>query len=537
MKKKSLVIQVLFILVSVFTFKHASANNIQVSTPSFKNFNSSLQEVNIVCNVTWDNSWRNNINYDAAWLFVKYRVDKGEWKHARLSSTVANYTVPNNASLITVPDGGGVFIQRALDASNSTFTVSNLELSWPYGAQGVLDNANLEVKVFALEMVHVPAGSFYLGNGTVQSGSSFYQSGLSNTPYLVNSESLIVVDNVAPNATIQSALGITHGLWANGFSGNVTTDNYDTIPSAFPKGFNAFYCMKYELTQSGYVDFLNTLNYTQQANHTISSPSAARGTAALILNNGNRNGIDIMTPGINSSRPAVYGCNLDGDTIFNENNDGAFIACGGLSWTDLGAYLDWAALRPMTEFEFEKASRGPNYPVNYEYAWGDSTISQVIFSSNGGLDNSGTPSEGIKNINYGSSGNGALLTTMSGMGSPLRVGIFASHENNANNRRQSGATYYGIMEMSGNIIERCVTIFNKPIGRKYEGTHGDGNLSVDGYADAPTWPLNDALGIGFRGGSYNFSNSVHRTSARNYINPPIATREIYSGGRGVRTNP
>ncbi|MCS7153885.1 MAG: hypothetical protein NZ989_08070, partial [Bacteroidia bacterium] len=43
-------------------------------------------------------------------------------------------------------------------------------------------------------------------------------------------------------------------------------------------------------------------------------------------------------------------------------------AMGNLSYTDLLSYLDWAGLSPMTEFEYEKACRGPNIPIAGEYA-------------------------------------------------------------------------------------------------------------------------------------------------------------------------
>lgn len=536
MKKNKIL---LFLLLTSFSFlfTHESiANNIQVSTPRFTGYNSADQIVRIKCDVSWENSWRDSTNYDAAWLFVKYRINNGDWHHAKLSNNLADFSVPTGTTLLTVPDGSGVFIHRTNNASNSNFVVSDLELNWPYSNNNVPNDVNLEVKVFALEMVYIPQGPFYIGNGAVASGSSFYVSGATNLPYEINSESLIVIDNVPPTPLIQSNLGVTNGLWASGFIGNATTDPYDTVSSLFPKGFNAFFSMKYEITQSGYVDFLNTLTYSQQASRTISSPSSAAGTAALLLNNSNRNGIDIMVSGIAPNQRAIYACNLDDDNNFNELNDGAFIACNGLSWADVGAYLDWAALRPMSEFEFEKICRGPNLPIHHEYAWGDSSLSVTTYG-NGGLDNPGMPNETIKNNNYGSLGNAAMQSTMTNFSSPMRVGIFASHPINNNNRRLSGASYYGVMEMTGNVLERCVTIFNKPFGRTYTGAHGDGVLSQDGHFNVLNWPGNDANGISFRGGSFNFSTTIGRVSNRSFTSPVSPIRYLYAGGRGIRTAP
>lgn len=532
MKKKTLALHLLFVLFNLLSVTSAIANNIQVSTPTFTGYNSSSQVVNVACSVSWDNSWRNATNYDAAWVFVKYRINKGEWQHAILSSTVADYSVPNGTTLVTVPDGGGVFLHRSSNASNSTFSVSNLQLSWPYGSNNVPNNANLEVKVFALEMVYVPQGAFFVGNGATQTGNSFYVAGLSTASFPINSEARIVVDNLAPSATLQANLGITQALWSNGFIGNAIGDPYDSIPATFPKGFKAFYCMKHELTQSAYVDFLNTLNYTQQSNRTISSPLSAAGTAALILSNGTRNGIDIMTPGIAFGKPAVYACNLDGDNNFNENNDGAFVPCNGLSWADLGAYLDWAALRPMTEFEYEKACRGTGSAYTNEYAWGDDSLTSVGYTSVT-FDSAGTPSEFIKSNYYGPLGNAVSANT----NFPLRVGIFSDNASNNNNRRSSGATIYGCLDMSGNVLERCITIFSKNVGRLFIGTHGDGLLSVDGDCNTTTWPTNNAEGIGFRGGAFNYANSTSRVSFRNFVSPITPTRVPAAGGRGVRTAP
>jgi hypothetical protein len=73
----------------------------------------------------------------------------------------------------------------------------------------------------------------------------------------------------------------------------------------WPNGFNAFYCMKYEVSQQGYVDFLNTLTYTQQVTRTANAPKhRLRERGALISSITNRNGIDIQTPGVASTTPA-----------------------------------------------------------------------------------------------------------------------------------------------------------------------------------------------------------------------------------------
>ena len=119
--------------------------------------------------------------------------------------------------------------------------------------------------------------------------------------------------------------------------------------------------MKYEVTQQGFVDFFNTLTYTQQDN--LTNPSHAAGSAVFSGGGGFRNGVRIQTPGGASTTPAVSACNLNGNTIYGEATDGKDIACNEMSWNAFTAYLDWSGLRPMTELEYEKACRGTAAPV------------------------------------------------------------------------------------------------------------------------------------------------------------------------------
>lgn len=511
------------------------ANNIQVSNTRFTSFDSINQTVKVSCTVSWDNSWRNNTNYDAAWIFVKYRENKGVWKHATLSNIPAHHIVPNNAEVVCPNDGKGVFLQQNANSSNGSVSF-NIALNWNYAVDGVSNTSGLDVQVYALEMVYVPQGAFTAGNGTTAAANSFQLGGNSTVSYLISSEAGIAVDDQPASQAVLNA-GYPNTLWAAGFSGNVIADAFDTIPATFPKGFKAFYCMKHELTQKAYVDFLNTLTYAQQEARTVTAPSSSAGTGALSSTNASRNGIDIMIPGVSPAKPAVYANNLNGNTIYNQDStDGAFIACNFLSWADLAAYLDWSALRPMTEFEFEKACRGNSTPVGLEYAWGSTLLTTASYSANNGLENAGGINEGIRSQNFSNNLGNAVLSSTFGTG-PLRVGIFAANANSNNSRLLTGATVFGIMEMSGNIHERCVTIFNRPIGRQFTGTHGDGNLTESGDANPSTWPGTDALGIGLRGGSYSNSSSAARVSSRALIATISANRANNFGGRGVRTAP
>ncbi len=480
----------------------AWSNNVVVSNTSLIGQDAVNNFTFVQFNITWENSWRDAGNHDASWVFVKFSVDGGAtWNHATLA--ISGHMGPGGSTIDTPNDGKGVFIFR--DAVGSgTITLNGVQLKWDYGTDGVSDDATVQVKVIAIEMVYIPEATFSVGSGGTEDGHFFEGGG--NNPFQISSEAELPVGNAAGQL-----------FYVPSTSGN-SGDAAGPIPSTFPKGFNAFYMMKYEITQEQYKDFLNCLTFDQQNTRTQTSPDDPAGTAALFDTNLDRNGIDIQTPGTASTTPAVYANNLDDDTNFNEANDGQNIACGLLSWLDGSAYADWAGLRPMTELEFEKACRGDQTPVVDEFAWGTANIASSAYT----LANPGAANENI-NTNYATSagvGNASYNTTDGDIDGPLRVGIFAGNAENTIDRRvRSGAGFYGNMEMSGNVFEQLVTIGNAA-GRGFLGTLGDGSLSVAGNATNGDWPgfiageVTGGAGSGIRGGGWFDIISLLRVSDR-----------------------
>jgi formylglycine-generating enzyme required for sulfatase activity len=425
------------------------------------------------------------------------------WEHASLDATANNHTIPVGSTISVPSDSTGAFIYWSADSLGNV-RHTNVQLRWQYGINGVADDAVIQVQVFAIEMVYVPQGSFAAGSGGGEA-SAF----------------TLTTINTATATTVPSGSGGFSGSAEGGYpSGQTAPAN-----ASWPNGYDAFYCMKYEISQGDYRDFLNTLTYTQQISR-AASVTGAPGTAAL--SNSDRNGLDIMTSGVAATFiPAMYGCNLNGNSTYNESADGEWIACNFLSWMDGCAYVDWAGLRPMTELEYEKACRGGQAPVANEYAWGSTSITQATSISSGGANNE--TSTGA-NCAYGNE------VSVQG---PLRVGAFAG---GATTRAQAGATYYGIMEMSGNLWERAVTIGNAD-GRGFTGVHGNGRLSAAGHANQTSWPglssgeVTGASGSGFRGGSWFNDASRAGVSDRNGAASADTARYSGSGFRGVRVFP
>jgi len=493
--KFSLLVFCLVILLPVLL----AANNIAVSNPVLTAPVIADKYVKVQFNLSWENSWRASSgpsNWDAAWVFVKYRVSGGDWQHATLHSSGHSGGTGTSTTVTPAADGTGAFIYRD-SVGSGAFAITGAQLRWDYGVNGVADNAVVDIRVFAIEMVYVPQGAFALGSGGKEVGG-FYKYPTTTNTYSVSSEAEITVGTGAGNLYYPYELG---------YSG----DRTGPVPAAFPKGYNAFYCMKYEISQQQYVDFLNSLTTTQASNRYSFSSS------------GWRYGILVAS--------GVY-------TTFNP-----YVACNYLSWMDGAAYSDWAGLRPLTELEYEKACRGTLTPEYYEYAWGEGGIA----GWSGGeynLSNVGANNEGIATNYSTGAGNANWHRTNSGyydLLGPMRVGIFAANSSNSG-RVTAGASYYGIMELSGNLWERPVTIGNVT-GRGFTGLHGNGALSINGYANVTAWPglsseeVTGAIGAGFRGGSWQAYESHLRVSGRGSAANTLTDRHVGYGFRAARLGP
>lgn len=92
----------------------------------------------------------------------------------------------------------GAFLYRSANGQG-TFSSNQMQLQWNYGADGLNDNDVVEVKVFAIEMVWIPTGDFYLGDGGSQPGR--YKAGSTlNDPFLVTTDGYTLNTNTSTSA-------------------------------------------------------------------------------------------------------------------------------------------------------------------------------------------------------------------------------------------------------------------------------------------------------------------------------------------------
>lgn len=569
-----------------------AANNLQVSSATLIDADPLDGVAFVQFDINWENSWRTSAapnNWDAAWVFVKFKVGASDPTLSGVNSTGATLTVASTANLrvgmpvhliagpgtilpgtvitavvsanqITVspaptapltastiicvriwehaylgnngthfaPAGTtltvgqsvtgpplppanvsvGAFIHRSTDGSG-TFSAQGVQLLWPHGQQGVNIGTTVDVCVHATEMVRVPTGSYYAGG----SGTNALRRGESGTtPYQVTDEVYIPYD--APGSIL--TLGISYG----------GPGLYNEFGSGFPKGYEGFYCMKYEITQAEYASYLNKLTRAQQ------SVSVATNILLGVSNTANQyvmSNTAIMTNRASIRCPASFdpllplnfSCDANGNGIGDESDDGQWTSANYINAPNALAYLDWCGLRPMSEMEFEKACRGSAAPGGGDLAWGAGAITlptsqSAIHTSSENVDNTSNSSYNALAPNAG----------------PFRAGMFAEP---GATRLSAGASYYGIMDLSGNVAEYTISaaylslVFNR-------FAHGDGVLNSNGSHNAFP-PVDGFTGYAPRGGSWSSIVQDQRVADRRTMSPFNTTRFADRGARGVRRAP
>ncbi|NJC25681.1 SUMF1/EgtB/PvdO family nonheme iron enzyme [Neolewinella antarctica] len=475
---------------------YVAANNIRVSNVELVSQANGIATFEY--DLAWDNSWRLSdgpANWDAAYVFFVVSINDGpfekifDYEVTYPTGFVAIDTIGDAPNLFG-PKRFGHMVHRAADGGG-TANMTDVVMEWNYEAGGYDGNSSIDLRVFATEMVYVPEGPFTVGNGTEPAFEASFAtySGTTEDTFFsstrINSNDPI---RLFPTGFLQFGLG-----FAEGFGGDRTERTYG---EDFPKGFTPFYCMKYEVSQQQWVDFFNTLNPAQQDALDVTGPLGKNTNAEQ-----SRNGVSWLPGSAATTTLPDVPMNYIPNDFYS-------------------TYLQWAGLRPLTELEYEKAARGPITPIGGEYAWGNPTIAVTSYI----LQSAGTPAEQISNPSS-SFGNASYGQTS---GNPLRNGIFAASAPTPS-RTVSGGSYYGIMELSGNLYERAISLGN-PSTSTYAGFHGRGELDVDGTL-SPYFPITD--GLAFRGGSFQSFPAELRFASRRF-GTFAGTPSLQSNGiRGV----
>lgn len=450
------------------------------------------------------------------------------WNHGHLSTVSADHKAPAGMTIEATDDGMGVFLHRAkANPGAGPTSVKGIVLKWKAPAEMEFP---VRVWVHATEMIYVPQGAFELGDPEGLSGpvGCFHASrpevghaGARRWTWKVENEDAIPVCDIKDKPMQPKLTWDNRGQW--GERGD--------IPAHFPKGYKAFYCMRRQLTQGEYTDFINSL---QGHAKTCRFPYGGQGYYRYTM---------FKTEG------GLRAC-----TRPNRANN-------WVNWPDSLAYLWWAGLRPMTEMEYEKACRGFAPAVPGEYAWGTTMLEQAnvikgdeasdeVVTGNSNLDNPYQTLQG---------GDGSIgpvrddAFTLPGTGpaeerdkSGYAVFVDDNKEQFVSSyaggtRQSAGSSYWGIMALTGNLWEFVITAGNDE-GRAFCGEHGTGELKYLGIpkeedVKEAAWPWIDAKGIGFRGGSWYTCIGRGMVSDRGFGSglEDYVDRSHDTGFRGART--
>ena len=426
----------LLVVTMVLAAMPVAAGGIRVENVVFFAPRESPDVMRATFDISWENAWRNDRNHDAAWVFLKLQREDGSYIHIRVA--------PEGHRIIQLPgrpriegeiahvDGGtGIFVRPS--------ERHRRDVAWRVSVDfhpDDIDEALVTgvIRVFAIEMVYVPEGPFEIGDSDATSVGfgSYYEAGPGGTPrarFRVDSERAVAV---GPEE------GRLHYVAAE-----YVGDAQGPVPAAFPKGYTAFYVMKYELSQGQYVAFLNSLAagvVAERVNFLDETYYDKRGTISFE---------DDAYVARRPERPMNF-----------------------ITWDDGLAFTDWAGLRPMTDFEFTKAARGPESPGPGAFPWGTSSRD-------------------------------ALARFVGPDDDLILAGGWTEDQLTDETREVFGASYYWVMDLAGSVWERVITA-GQSDGRRFEGSHGDGILSEAARATNEDWPHTwaEQEGHGYRGGGF-----------------------------------
>jgi len=488
--------------------------------------------------LNWNNAWKNQINCDGIWVFAKYKTG-GIYKHiffADSSNSDFNYAdqMPMGFSKGNSINKIGIWVPKEkqgafvfLTSGNGDVVVKGIEFQWNFKDAGLKSAENVEVKVFGVEMVYIPQDTHYVGDPL---GGQLNEKGERKAPlnclyvfpkngaYLVDSEDEIIVN---------AKEGF---LYCNQDNERSRDDVPFAIPKNYPKGHKSFWYMKYGLNSRQYVDFLNCLTRKQQQAHVRSD-----------IMQDNIQNYHVMTNSEEEKYRQSIVCALRNHGTTGPLEFYTYAparACNAIAWADTAAYASWSGLRPVTEFEFEKACRGPKEAVAWECAWGSNEIGRAdtFDGADGSGDEIKIPKTGLVNACYGQgiapfeAAAGKVEADNPGFEGPVSCGLYEKTKHEGIPQRiNDGAGYYGNLELSGNCWEPVVS-FGSPEGRKFIPEHGKGELDENGFSTIKTWPDKTGKGTGVRGGVYRSPNASFLAVALRFAGCHAKAEPRFNGG-------
>lgn len=495
-------INLIFLFLLMFVSSKGFSTNLKIENVTY-----SAPTSEISFDISWENSWRLDASsdglHDAVWVFVKYKSCDSElgFFHVLLSTTMTDHTLETGLMANAIdnsPDNTGIMLRRS-DVGSGDITPKRVTLA----LLNIPSDAT-EIKVYGTEMTYIKEDAFYVGDG-LRNRNILREGGdngntLANS-YYIDSENLIPVGDQVGKLWCTETRAAGWGPFT--IEQPFLNLQSSGIPSTYPKGYKSFYAMKTEITQQQYADFLNSLS--RQDVYRYYSRSIPFGRT-----------IDVYGKGYPTDYHNLY--SLQGSWPNISTSGRPHQAQAILNWYDIMGFLSWAALRPLTELEYEKVCRGPELPMPYQFPWGD-TSNRLP----GQRVNLGTAEETVTNVGQEGVSN-TIFPGYNNMIYAMRVG-YQGKEGLITNRKTLAAGYYGNLGLGDNVFEWYVAIRDNSMG--YEGSWGKGNLQLpSSWQNITGTPRNGGWGLG-----QSWEMSI---SGRNFLNRSSGGRILNVGGRGGR---
>jgi hypothetical protein len=128
-----LIVNVFFLL----SAGHAFANNLNISNVSVASQDTSANTLTLQFDISWDNSWYDSINHDAAWVLIKYSTDGGTvWSHATMNGSGTNPTGFSTGAGTEVELKASVdkkVLARRTNLGTGSLSTTSVQVVWDYG--------------------------------------------------------------------------------------------------------------------------------------------------------------------------------------------------------------------------------------------------------------------------------------------------------------------------------------------------------------------------------------------------------------------
>jgi len=173
------IIGILFLLLQI----QLVGNNLQLS-------NLHIVDKKIQFEISWENSWKieeSPANHDAVWIFFKVKQNS-IWTHLDLNLQIDDFSILPESLEVALPnDKKGIMLRRK---NIGIGDIEHVQIEIPIESVP----ANIEaLKVFGIEMVYIPDGVFYFGDG-ISYNSIMHQS--DSSAILIESESEMHFDTM-----------------------------------------------------------------------------------------------------------------------------------------------------------------------------------------------------------------------------------------------------------------------------------------------------------------------------------------------------